>query len=352
MIPNIRYRIGFVMTLVAVEDVRNAALAALAGAGATAANAELQTDLLIEAELRGVPSHGLLRLERIINRIRNGVADPVTTGIHTWRSDAFLVVDGQRGLGPVVAKSALEAISDKARQTGVAIAAVSNSNHIGMLAWYAETIAERGQVLIAITTSEALVHPWGGRVALLGTNPIAIGVPTATGPFVIDLATSMVSMGEIHDRAHRGQAIPEGWALDAEGNSTTDPKAAKSGALAPFGQAKGYALGLAFELLVASITGAALGRDVAGTLDATKICNKGDVFIVIDGGTGQAAAISQYLDIIRATPPAEGFDRVLVPGDRAAAQRQERLKTGLPLADEVWAAVKTLRDAAQSGMDA
>lgn len=340
------------MTLVAVEDVRDAALAALVGAGATATNADLQADLLIEAELRGVPSHGLLRLERIINRIHNGVADPVATGIHTWRSDAFLAVDGQRGLGPVVAKTALDAISEKARQTGVAVAAVSNSNHIGMLAWYAEAIAEGGQILIAITTSEALVHPWGGRVALVGTNPIAIGVPTATGPFVIDLATSMVSMGEIHDRAHRGQAIPEGWALDAEGNSTIDPNAAKSGALAPFGQAKGYALGLAFELLVASITGAALGRNVVGTLDATNICNKGDVFIVIDGGTGQAAAISQYLDIIRATPPAEGFAQVLVPGERAAAQRRDRLKTGLPLADDVWVAVRTLRDAAQSGMEA
>jgi LDH2 family malate/lactate/ureidoglycolate dehydrogenase len=215
-----------------------------------------------------------------------------------------------------------------------------------MLAWFAEAIADAGLVSIVLTTSEALVHPFGGRVALLVTNPIAIGVPTDKGPFVIDLATSLVSMGEIHDKAHRGVAIPEGWALDADGNPTTDPHEAKTGAIAPFGAAKGYALGLAFELLVTALTGAALGRDVTGTLNADRFCNKGDVFILIDPLSGQGAALSAYLEAIRQTPPAAGFEQVLIPGERGRALKTQRLANGIPLADEVWATMQRLRDTA------
>ena len=334
------------MALVSVEECTLAAMAALESAGVPAEPARLQTDLLLDAELRGVPSHGFLRLERIINRIANGVADPNIQGRHTWRGDSFLSVDGQNGLGPVIAKHAADVAGERARQTGIAVAAIANNNHIGMLAWYADALARAGLVSIVLTTSEALVHPYGGRVALLGTNPIAIGVPTDKGPFVIDLATSLVSMGEIHDKAHRGVDIPEGWALDADGNATTDPNAAKGGAIAPFGAAKGYALGLAFELLVTALTGAALGRDVTGTLNAEFACNKGDVFIIIDPLSGQGAALSAYLETIRQTPPAAGFDRVLIPGERGLALKAQRQAEGIPLADEVWNTMKRLRDAA------
>jgi L-2-hydroxycarboxylate dehydrogenase (NAD+) len=340
------------MAQVSVEECTRAALVALEGAGVGAEAARLQTDLLLDAELRGVPSHGFLRLERIIARIGNGVADPRTRGSHSWRGDSFLSVDGQNGLGPVVAKHAADVAGERARRTGIAVAAISNNNHIGMLAWYADAIAQAGLVSIILTTSEALVHPFGGRVALLGTNPIAIGVPTATGPFVIDLATSLVSMGEIHDKAHRGVAIPEGWALDAEGNSTTDPNAAKKGAIAPFGGPKGYALGLAFELLVTALTGAALGRDVTGTLNAENPCNKGDVFILIDPLSGQGTALSAYLETIRQTPPAAGFDQVLIPGERGLALKAQRMAEGIPLADEVWNTMQRLRDAALTGATA
>lgn len=334
------------MPLVPAQECLAAALAALVHAGVPPACAQLQADLLLEAELRAVPSHGFLRLERIINRIGNGVASATATGQHQWRSEGYLAVDGEQGLGPVVAMHAIQAIAERAKTSGVALAAIANNNHIGMLAYYAEWIATRGQVAIVLSTSEALVHPYGGRQALLGTNPIAIGVPSADGPFVIDLATSLVSMGEIHDRAHRGLALPEGWARDAEGNPTTDANAAKAGAIAPFGDAKGYALGLGFELLVTALTGAALGRDVTGTLDATTKSNKGDVIIVADPVAGQGQAIADYLSILRQMAPADGFDKVLIPGERGRALKAERLAKGLPLADTVWATLQRLRDEA------
>ena len=231
------------MGLVSVEECTLAALTALQGAGVGIEPARLQTDLLLDAELRGVPSHGFLRLERIINRIGNGVADPKTQGRHNWRGDSFLSVDGERGLGPVVAKHAADVAGERARQTGIAVAAIANNNHIGMLAWYAEAIAQAGLVAIVLTTSEALVHPYGGRVGADGHQSHRHRRADRYGPFVIDLATSLVSMGEIHDQAHRGVAIPEGWALDADGNATTDPHAAKAGAIAPFGGGQGLCAG-------------------------------------------------------------------------------------------------------------
>ncbi|KGD87911.1 dehydrogenase [Achromobacter sp. RTa] len=310
---------------------------ALEQAGTPTGHAATQTNLLLEAELRGRASHGLLRLPRIIERIHNGVADPKTRGKAEWRSPAFLDMDGERGLGPVIALAALEQIRGRASETGIAVAAVSNNNHIGMLALYAEQVAREGQILLALSTSEALVHPWGGRRALIGTNPIAIGVPTEAEPFVLDMATSQVAMGKIHDYANHGRALEPGWALDGAGNPTTDAVAAKAGALAPFGEAKGYALGLAFELLVASLTASALGTAVKGTLDSGEVCNKGDVFIVVEAGPGAVASrISGYLDEIRACPALLSGRPVAIPGDRARAERRHRLDAGIELADEVW----------------
>jgi LDH2 family malate/lactate/ureidoglycolate dehydrogenase len=325
------------MLIINHAEAHATGMCALAMAGVPETHARTQMDLLIEAELSDRPSHGLLRLPRIIQRIRNGVTDPVTTGSAEWRSAAFLRVDGRAGLGPVVAGAALAAVSARARETGIAVAAIANNNHLGMLAWYVERVAQGGQTAIALSTSEALVHPWGGRKAMLGTNPIAIGVPADPYPFVLDMATSIVSMGKIHDHAHRGEAIPENWALDPHGEPTTNPHHAKLGAIAPFGGAKGYALGLALEVLVTSLTGAALGTEVKGTLDSEHPCNKGDVFIVIDPLSGPVtASISSYLDAIRTCPASQPDRPVMVPGDGSRRRRAERVASGIRVADEVW----------------
>lgn len=320
--------------LIPVETVRSKATDVLVRAGVSHQNAHSLVRFLLEAELRGFPSHGLLRLPRVVERLRNGVLDGRTKGKHTWDRSAHLAVDGEQGIGPVVAEHALSAISARAKVTGVAIATISNSNHIGMLALYAEEIAHAGQVLIGLTTSEALVHPWGGRLAMVGTNPITIGVPAEPQPFVLDMATSLVAMGKIHDYAHRGQPLPDGWAVDAQGNPTNDADAAREGAIAPFGGAKGYALGLAFEALVASLTDSATGRAVVGTLDSTQVCNKGDVFIVAQPTTSPRV-VSEYLDAIRATPPTDPAAPVRVPGDRSR-RHHEMSQHGLDLPDGVW----------------
>lgn len=327
--------------LIPIDEIRRTITEVLATAGVSAENTTTLTQALLEAELRGLPSHGLLRLPRVIERLHNGVLDGTTKGAHVWGSSSFLQVDGMQGIGQVVAGHALAEISAKARGTGIAIAAISNSNHIGMLALYAEEIARGGQILIGLTTSEALVHPWGGRQAMVGTNPVTIGVPAQPRPFVFDMATGLVSMGKVHDYAHRDEALPEGWALDADGNPTTDAHAAKNGAIAPFGGPKGYALGLAFEVLVASLTASAIGRDIVGTLDSTEVCNKGDVFIVAEP-TGSLALVSDYLEDLRSSPASTLAKPVLVPGDRATRTRETNMSRGIDVAPDVWARIVAL----------
>ena len=330
--------------LVAVEEVRKLAEAILLANGVPASHAAIQAGLFIEAEMRAIPSHGLLRLRRVIERIHAGLSVPGATGAQNWTARSFLSVDGQRGLGPVVAMAALDAIVPRAREDGIAIAAIRNTNHLGALAYYAEHVANQGLTCIALTISEALVHPWGGRKAMIGTNPIAIGVPADPTPMVLDMATGLVSMGKIHDHANRGAPIPLGWALDENGDPTTDASAAKKGAIAPFGGPKGYALGIAFEVLVASLAASAIGTDVKGTLDSTNVSNNGDIFIVIapPHADGARALVTEYLDGIRAAAPSDPAHPVLAPGDRAHAVRAQSEKRGMFIDDGLWADLQKL----------
>lgn len=332
--------------LVSAEDVREIAEKALLSQGVAEDHAGLQADLLIEAELRGLPSHGLQRLPRLVARLRAGLADPVASGVIRETRPAVFTVDGERGLGPIVMMHGLEQLAARMPEHGIALAAIRNANHIGMLAYYAEAAAARNLIGIVLTTSEALVHPYGGTEAMLGTNPIAIGIPTGAEPYILDLATSRVSMGKIHHHALTGTPIPEDWAVDAEGLRTTDPEAAKAGAIAPFGEAKGYGLGLGVELLVAALAGSAFAPDVGGTLDATEVANKGDVLILIDPavGEGSAAGLAAYLDRLRASRPVDADRPVAVPGDGMRARRARALCDGIDLPDALHTEISALAE--------
>lgn len=311
---------------------------ALRGAGAPDHEAELQARLLLEAELRGHPSHGIRRLPVLLERIRNGLATVGDEPVIEWTTDCVAQVDGRDGLGAVVADAAVRAARERAQVTGVALAGVRRANHIGMLAPYVEQLASDDMIGIALTSSEALVHPWGGQRPLVGTNPIGVAVPTGDGnAFVLDMSTAAVSMGKILDHGERSIPLPRGWAIDADGRPTTDALAAK--AISPFGGSKGFALGVAFELLVAVLTRTALGTDVRGTLDTTEVATKGDVFIAISldrlGLMHMLPAVSEYLIELRQSSSSPDAP-VLIPGERAQASRQHRLREGVSVTAEVW----------------
>lgn len=330
--------------LVSAGYLRELAEKALLAQRVTPSNARIQANLLIEAELRGLPSHGAQRLPRLVARLQAGLAHPTACGEARRTRPGVFTIDGECGLGPVVMMHTLEQLAEVMPEQGIALASIRNANHIGMLAYYAEAAAERGLIGIVLTTSEALVHPYGGTQAMLGTNPIAIGIPTGAEPFILDLATSRVSMGKIHHHSLTDMTIPDDWAVDAQGQRTTDPEAAKTGAIAPFGDAKGYGLGLGVELLVAALAGSAFAPEVGGTLDATEMANKGDVIILIDpaAGEGSAARLAAYLDRLRASRPADPSRPVTVPGDGMRTRRTRALSVGVDLPDPLHEEIRAL----------
>ena len=323
--------------VVSPEEEHAVIVDALVRHGATPSDAALQATTLVEGDLRGHASHGIRRLPVLVGRLDAGVAvSGVELGLE-WRTEAALAVDGRRSLGPIAAHRALDLIVERAATTGIALASIRNAGHVGMLAPYLERIVASGNAGIALTVSEALVHPWGGTTAMVGTNPIGIGIPTLGEPFILDMSTSEVSVGKIIDHAARGVPIPLGWAIDADGNPTTDAAAATQGAVSPFGGPKGYALGLAVEALVGVLAGSAFGRDVHGTLDVEHPPTKGDLFIVMSldalGATGSLAGLTSYFDAVRESG---GATPVAVPGDRARAERAARRTAGIPLDAAVW----------------
>lgn len=319
---------------IAVPEVQSLIRSLLEQAGVPPSHALLQCENFLEAELRGHPSHGLQRLPRLLSRIERGLADPEARGRQIWSGSAFLSVDGGRGLGPVVGLAAVETMLSRINEAGIAVAAIRNANHLGMLAPYVEKIAAAGAAGVALSSSEALVHPFGGTQPMLGTNPIAIAMPSGKNSFVLDLATGTVSMGKIHDYARRGIPLPKGWALDRDGAPATDAEAAKTGAITPFGGAKGYGLGLGLELLVAALAGSAFAPDIRGTLDDEHVANKGDVLIAIRPGVpGVAAAIEAYLESIRQS---RGASTVRVPGDGARRRRQRAIEQGIDIDPMLW----------------
>jgi L-2-hydroxycarboxylate dehydrogenase (NAD+) len=342
------------MAEVVVVSARTAvelATEVLVGCGAGSTVARHQATHLVDADLAGRPSHGLQRLPVIVGRIENGVLDPTAQTVTRWRAGAALAVDGANGFGCVALDHAMGALCERVPQTGIALGSVRRSSHIGMLAPYLERICERGLVGIIFTTSEAVVHPHGGRVALVGTNPVGIGIPARPEPLILDMSTGAISAGEIRAHAARGTELPAGRAVDADGIPTTDPVRAQAGAISPFGGAKGYGLALALELLVAALSHTAMGEDVRGTLDRDKPVTKGDIVIVIDpaSSAATAAAVTSYLAVIRETAPVPGVDRVLVPGDRSRQARARALEGGIGYPDALWHELEDLHVRYRSG---
>src|SRR5215475_4314935 len=188
--------------------------AVLRGLGANEEEAFIQADVLTEADLRGIHSHGVQRLPVMAIRIQKGLLKVNVKPERSWTTDAVMNVDGKDGFGTAICETSLRELIPAARKYGVATLTVRNAAHIGMVGYYTERRAQEGLVCIAFTTTEVLVHPFGGAEALVGTNPISIGIPATPRPFLLDMATSVSAMGRIIAFKHRGEKIPEGWAVD------------------------------------------------------------------------------------------------------------------------------------------
>lgn len=311
---------------------------ALQRVGAAAAAAQTCAASLLAADERGVHSHGSLRLGVYVDRLRAGSIDGRARPVAERDLGAVAVLDGRAGLGIPVAAAAMDLAVERAGRHGVGVVGVRNSHHCGMLAWLVQRAVDHGCAALALSNADAQVAPWGARAKFMGTNPMALGVPTADAPFVVDFATSVAAHARIKAAAERGESIPEGWALDAEGRATTDPRLALAGALLPFGGPKGAGLSLAIELLAGLLPGGRVGPDIMPLyerLDEPQ--HVGHFFVVFDvAAFGDRddflKRAAQTLQRIRELPAAHGVDRIWVPGEieqrRAAAAAEV-----LPLPD-------------------
>ncbi|MEW6592486.1 MAG: Ldh family oxidoreductase, partial [Candidatus Hadarchaeota archaeon] len=323
--------------MVTFEKEKDVIHALLRKLDATEDEANTTAEVLAEADVRGLASHGILRLPYILRAIKRGTILVKANVVVSKDSPATALVDGGHGLGHFVTKKAMEIAIKKAKKHGVAAVGVMNSNHFGIAGYYAEMAMKEGLVGIVTTTTDALVHPWGGVEPLLGTNALAIGFPTDP-PVLLDMAMSIAARGKLVDAMKTGQKIPESWAIDPEGRPTTDPDQGLKGALSPFGGPKGYALAFAMELLAGPLVNAGVGKGVDGTLEPVSgFSTKGDFMIVVDPAAFVSpeefrTRVKDYIDEIKASKKAPGVKEILVPGEPELKARERRLKEGYAIA--------------------
>lgn len=306
---------------------------------------EACTNAVMFASLRGLDSHGIITiLPAIANRIARGEIDR-GAAVETIRdAGATGLLKGNGVPGPAIGETAMKLAIAKAKQYGVGIVNAFNCDHFGAASYYVSLAVESGMIGIAACNAAPNVAPYGGRKAVHGTNPISYGIPGGTeGPIILDIATSAAAHGQISKANRRGQPIPAGWALDADGKPTTDAAAALKGMLLPFGGHKGFGMGILVDVLTGALAGSTVMLDVVHTGDPK---TRGQSFFMqaIDverfaPGDVFRARMDEIIRDVHAVPPAEGFKEVLVPGDLERRQADERARLGIPLYDEDWRAL-------------
>jgi L-2-hydroxycarboxylate dehydrogenase (NAD+) len=325
---------------------------ALAAAGLPPAHAAKVAELMTEADLTGADGHGIFRLPQYVRRLKAGGFNPRPQIQVTKTAPATAMVDGDNGMGHLVmSRAANEAIAI-ARENGVSWVGVRRSNHAGPAGLYAEMPVAHGMIgLYAAVANANHMAVWGGTEHLLGTNPLAIGVPTGEGPMVLDMATTVVSYGTVKKYALQGLQMPEGWFVNAKtGEPLTDPTKSSEGVLLPIGGYKGSGLAIMLGLLAGVLNGAAFGRDVVDfNADDASETNTGHFMIAIEIARFTplatfTAEVDRHVQDLRQTKRLPGVDVIRLPGERRRQCREERERDGMPLADALVAQLDKLAD--------
>jgi LDH2 family malate/lactate/ureidoglycolate dehydrogenase len=338
------------------NTLKNFVATVLAKVGVDAADAAIVADVLVAADMRGIESHGVARLESYyVSRLRNGqmVAKPTVTDVR--ETPASLVVDAGNGLGHPTAKHTMERIIAKAKQNGTAFGAVRNSNHYGIAGYYAMMALEHDMIGIASTNTVRYGAPTFGRDMLLGTNPWAYAIPAKNEPaFVLDFATTTVPRGKIEVYNRKEKQLNPGWAIDAEGHETRDPKAALTGALLPLGGFgvdngghKGYGLGLLVEIMCGVLSGGVFGLDLPLPSDGPQPGVISHFFgaIRIDGFRDVdafKADLDRELRTFKDSQKAPGEDRIYVAGEIEHEKTLYHREHGVPVHVKVWDGLEKL----------
>ena len=309
--------------------------------GVPSDQAALIAQTIVEADLRGIGSHGVLRLPAYIHRALAGTMTPYTELKILRDRGASILVDAQHGFGQIAATFAMREAINRAETSGVSFVAVRNAGHIGMAAYYAMLALPRMMIGVISANAAPCMAPWGGTIPLLGTNPICVAIPTGGDmDIVLDMASSVVARGKIRLAANTGKAIPYGWALDAKGLPTDDPVEGLKGTLLPIGGHKGYGLALVVDVLSGVLTGSSYGPNIVSmdeiktSVSAGFVCQALDIAAFADLDQFQSD-IQALIEGIRNSPCAAGVDRIYLPGEIEWLNKQERLERGIPVPDSL-----------------
>jgi len=315
-------------------------------AGSSPQEAKTVADNLVLANLSGHDSHGVGMVPRYVDAVLEGGLKPNASVQVQFDGGSLLALDGQRGYGQVVGEQAMTLAIQRAQETGSCVMALAHAHHLGRIGHFAEMAVARGLVSIHFVNvqSRPVVAPFGGGDGRYGTNPFTVGIPlTGREPFVLDFATSRVAQGKMRVAHNKGETVAPGLLVDDRGQPTTAPRYAVDpplGAIMPFGEHKGYGLAVACELLGGALTGS--GTENGVSRGDQRIVN-GMLSIVIDPtrvGSGHFAADTRgFLDWLRGSPPAAGFDRVRIAGEPELEIRERRLKDGIPVDPTTWRAI-------------
>jgi LDH2 family malate/lactate/ureidoglycolate dehydrogenase len=332
--------------------LRAFAAAVYEGAGVPAEDAALVADTLVQADLWGHQSHGVLRLGWYRARLASGVMSAVTDPALVSDGGAIALLDGRDGIGQVLAERAMREAIERAKRYGIGAAAVRNSNHFGTAMYFTRRAAEARCIGILSTNGSPAMAPWGGRKKTIGNNPWSIAAPAGRhDPMVLDIANTAVARGKIYLARQRGERIPAGWALDAGGMPTLDPQAAIDGIILPMAGHKGYAITVMMDVLSGVLTGSGFAAAVSGPYQSERRSRCGHLAIAIHIEALQPAAefharMEALIAELKSTPRAPGVDEIYYPGEIEALNARRNAAQGLELpADTLADLDRAARDA-------
>ncbi len=307
--------------------------------GSGIAEAQTIAQRLVDSNLVGHDSHGVLRVGKYLEWVRMGWLAPNTPPTIVFESETMAIIDGNRGFGQVIGEFATKLGIAKAGVTGIAMIGLRNCGHLGRLGDWAEMAAAAGQVSLHFlnTSGAQRVAPFGGSDRRLSTNPMAIGVPLAGGaPVILDITTSTVAEGKLMVASNKGEQVPEGWIVDKHGKPTTDPKDFyDGGALLTIGAHKGSGLSMLTDLLAGAMT-TGKSSDPADTVLRNNMLSIYIAPAVYDRDGAVLVEAQRLVDWVKASPPAVAGQPVLAPGEIERRTRATRLANGVPLDDTTW----------------
>jgi LDH2 family malate/lactate/ureidoglycolate dehydrogenase len=329
--------------LVDPAKLRAFARAVYASTGVPEEDAALVADSLVQADLWGHQSHGVLRLDWYRQRLVKGAMKAATQPQVVVDSGALAVIDGHDGVGQVLADSAMREAIVRAKRHGIGAVGVRNSNHFGTAMYYTRRAPESACVGFLSTNASPSMAPWGGRRKVVGNNPWSIAAPAGRyPPMLLDIANTAVARGKIYLARQRGERIPAGWALDANGAATIDPQSAIDGIILPMAGHKGYGISVMMDVLSGVLTGSAFASGVHGPYQSERRSGCGHLAIAIDIEAFQPIAdfharMESMIAELKSTPLAPGHDEIHYPGELEARRAERNAAEGLDLPAETLA---------------